>query len=32
MRFLLDTCQALVHDLILVTVDEAILQYPVATR
>jgi PIN domain nuclease of toxin-antitoxin system len=25
-------CQALEHDLILVTVDEAILQYPVATR
>lgn len=25
-------CQALEHDLILVTVDEAIRQYPVATR
>ncbi|MGB4874472.1 MAG: type II toxin-antitoxin system VapC family toxin [Candidatus Competibacter sp.] len=25
-------CQALEHDLILVTVDEAILKYPVATR
>lgn len=25
-------CQALEHDLTLVTVDEAILQYPVATR